>query len=256
MSAVPGTQGVAVIGDTETTGFDPDTGDRIVEIGLIRVRNMVRTGERLHLYINPERDIPQEAVDIHGVDNDRVAGCPVFHEVARQVAEFIGDFRFIAHNARFDVKFLNAEFERAGFPEFVIRPESVVDSREVFVRSFPGARSDLNGLCSRYKVDNSGRKFHGALLDAELLTDVWLAMNGGAQMGLAVGKGPEAKQAGPSTAVTRQAAKPRPSPLRPLITSVEAAAHVAFLEKNGLASGLWLDNIPAGDYPVTRGDEP
>ena len=255
MGLIPGAVGDAVVGDTETTGFDPDTGDRIVEIGLIRIRNMIRTGERLHIYINPERDIPQEAVDVHGIDNARVAGCPVFADVAERVGRFMAGSKFIAHNANFDVKFLNSEFERAGYPEFVIPQEDVVDSLAVFKRSHPTSPSSLDALCRRYKIDNGGRDFHGALLDAELLTDVWLAMNGGAQMGMtipaAISSRRPAEGSGPV-----HAARQRPGQGPVLITADEIRAHAAFLEKNGLASGLWLDNIRRVEDNEPGGIEP
>lgn len=171
-----------VVLDTETTGFDPQEGDRIVEIGAVRMRDGLPTGEHFHVYINPERTVPQPAVDVHGLDDAFLADKPVFAAVAADFLEFLGERPFVAHNAPFDLKFLNAELERAGHAP--IAAERVYDSVTVARRLFPGAQANLDALCRRFKIPLTGRGKHGALIDSELLADVLVEMGGGRQQTL------------------------------------------------------------------------
>ncbi len=141
--------------DTETTGLDPATGDRIVEIGCVEVVNSVATGETFHVYLDPERDMPEEAFRVHGLSREFLTGKPKFAEIADQFVSFIGDARLVIHNAEFDMKFLNAELRRCGFPSIAM--DRVVDTLAIARRKHPGASNSLDALCSRYKIDNSKR---------------------------------------------------------------------------------------------------
>lgn len=168
-----------IVLDTETTGLDPATGDRIVEIGAVELLNGVPTGANFHAYINPERDMPEGAFRVHGLSAEFLRGHPVFAAIADQFVTFIAEDRLVIHNAEFDVKFINAEFARLGIA--ALAPERIVDSLMLARRKHPGAANSLDALCSRYGVDSSRRKKHGALLDAELLAEVYLELSGGRQ---------------------------------------------------------------------------
>lgn len=175
---------VEIVFDTETTGFDPAKGDKIVEIGAIRIYDKMRTNDpkdTFHLLVNPERDIPQEVVKVHGITNEKVKDAPVFKDIADDFLAFIGDAPLVAHNASFDMKFLNAELQQIGVSAL---QNEVVDTLPIARRQFPGARATLDALCSRFEVDLSERTFHGALLDSQLLADVYLHLCGGLQHGL------------------------------------------------------------------------
>lgn len=174
-----------IIFDTETTGMDPFKGDRIVEIGCVEVENLVPTGRTFHKYINPERDIPAEAIAVHGITNERVKNEPVFLAIADEFYEFIGDAALVAHNASFDMKFINWELGQCGYKP--VEPSRVVDTLAIARRQAPGAPASLDALCKRFGIDNSNRKLHGALLDAELLAEVYLELRGGRQQGLSLG---------------------------------------------------------------------
>ena len=171
-----------VVLDTETTGFDPANGDRIVEIGAVRIRDGLLTGETFHVYINPERTVPAEAVEVHGLTSEFLADKPLFAEVAPQFLEFLGDDPFVAHNAPFDSKFINAELAQMGLP--TIAADRVFDSIKSARRLFPGASANLNALCQRFKISLEGREKHGALIDSELLAEVMVEMGGGRQTSL------------------------------------------------------------------------
>ena len=167
--------------DTETTGLDPFTGDRLLEIGCIELINNKRTGNYFHEIINPERDIPEDAVRIHGISNDKVIGKPIFKDIIDKFIEFVADSPLIAHNAPFDMKFLHHEFELLGYKKL---ENTVIDSLLLAKEKFPGQKNNLDALCKRFNVDASARVFHGALLDAELLADVYIELNGGSQKSL------------------------------------------------------------------------
>ena len=167
--------------DTETTGLDPFTGDRLLEIGCVELINNKRTGNYFHEIINPERDIPEDAVRIHGISNNKVVDKPIFKDIIDKFIEFVADSPLIAHNAPFDMKFLHHEFELLGYKKL---ENIVIDSLLLAKEKFPGQKNNLDALCKRFNVDASARVFHGALLDAELLADVYIELNGGSQKSL------------------------------------------------------------------------
>ncbi|UOM36462.1 DNA polymerase III subunit epsilon [Acuticoccus sp. I52.16.1] len=219
-----------IVLDTETTGLDPATGDRVVEIGAVEVLNAIPTGNVFHVYINPERDMPEEAFRVHGISADFLADKPVFAAIAEEFSAFLGDANLVAHNASFDVNFLNHELQRCGKP--IIGAHQVVDTLSIARRKHGGANS-LDALCSRYGIDASRRTKHGALLDAELLAEVYLELTGGRQATLVLGGTGDgsARAAGP----VRHA--PRPVPLAPRLTEGERAAHAAFMAT--FAESIW-----------------
>lgn len=165
--------------DTETTGLEPRQGHRIVEIGCIELIDRVRTGKFFHAYVNPERDVPQRVVNIHGITEEFLADKPLFRKIAAQFLEFVGDSPLVIHNAAFDIKFINFELERASFPE--INAKRAIDTLVIARAKFPGAKVSLDALCDRFGVNLSRREKHGALLDAELLADVYIGLTGGKQ---------------------------------------------------------------------------
>lgn len=165
--------------DTETTGLEPKQGHRIVEIGCIELIDRVRTGNFFHAYVNPERDVPQRVVNIHGITEEFLADKPLFRKIAAKFLEFIGDSPLVIHNAAFDMKFINFELERASFPE--LHMSRAIDTLPMARVKFPGAKASLDALCERFGVNLSRRDKHGALLDAELLADVYIALTGGKQ---------------------------------------------------------------------------
>ena len=219
-----------IVLDTETTGFDPTDGHRIVEIGCVELINHVATGETYHQYINPERDMPAEAQAVHGLSAERLAGEPVFADIAEAFLNFIGDAQLVIHNAAFDMRFLNAELAGAGFP--ILTPDRAIDTVEIARRRFPGSAANLDALCRRFGIDTSARTLHGALLDSELLAEVYLELLGGRQPGLLLADSASAS-AGPDTKIERPYRAPRPH----AATDDELAAHAAFLAK--LKDPLW-----------------
>lgn len=170
-----------IVFDTESTGFNPREGHRLVEIGAIEVMGRLPTGRTFHKYINPLRDIPADATRIHGITNEKVKSAPTFAQIAQELLDFIGDDPLVAHNASFDMNFLNYELEANGFK---VCGNPVVDTLQMAREKFPGAQASLDALCRRFNVDLSGRTFHGALLDARLLVDVYVELTGGLQPGL------------------------------------------------------------------------
>lgn len=173
-----------IVLDTETTGMDPVKGDKIVEIGCVELINHLPTGKHYHVYINPERDIPPEATAVHGITDEFVKNKPTFGEIVGDFVEFISDARLVIHNAEFDVKFLNAELKTFGFPS--IDNKKVLDTVRMAREKFPGSPANLDALCRRFGIDNSNRTLHGALLDSQLLAEVYLELLGGRQQGLAI----------------------------------------------------------------------
>jgi DNA polymerase-3 subunit epsilon len=168
-----------IILDTETTGLSPKNGDRIVEIGCIELLNRRLTGNSLHFYINPERDIPEEAARIHGLRAEFLSDKPIFKDLAEEIIGFTKDAEVIIHNASFDMGFLDMEFRKAGYPLFSSIISGVIDTLKDAQQMFPGKRNNLDALCQRFEVRNDHRTFHGALLDAELLAEVYLCMTRG-----------------------------------------------------------------------------
>lgn len=173
-----------IVLDTETTGMDPAKGDKLVEIGCVELVNHLQTGKHYHVYVNPERDIPAEATAVHGITDDFVKDKPTFGEIVGDFLEFIGDAKLVIHNAEFDTKFLNAELKTFGFPSLDNR--RVTDTVKMAREKFPGSPANLDALCRRFGIDNSNRVLHGALLDSQLLAEVYLELLGGRQQGLAI----------------------------------------------------------------------
>lgn len=222
-----------IVLDTETTGFEPDAGDRIVEIGAVELWNHLPTGRVYHQYINPERAMPQEAFEVHGLGDDFLRDKPPFREIASAFVEFVADARLVIHNAAFDMKFLNAELAWLSLPP--IAWERAVDTLAMARTKFPGSPASLDALCRRFGVDNSGREKHGALLDSELLAEVYLELVGGRQPDFAL----SVSIAGPGAeGAETWRPRPRPAALPQRITEEERAAHEAFVA--GLGEGaLW-----------------
>lgn len=222
-----------IVLDTETTGFDPESGDRIVEIGAVELVGHMPTGSTYHQYINPERSVPQDAIDIHGLTDDFLRDKPVFKRIARDFLDFIGDAKLVIHNASFDMKFLNAELRWAGLPQLPF--ERALDTLEIARRKFPGAPASLDALCRRYSIDNSARTLHGALLDSEILADVYLELIGGRQpdFGLSTGQ-----SSGADASSTAWRAYPRPERLPSRLTAEEEKAHAALIDGMG-EKALW-----------------
>ena len=219
-----------IVLDTETTGLDPNSGHRIVEIGCVETRYHITTGESFHVYINPERDMPEEAFNVHGLSEQFLSDKPVFAEVVEDLLSFIGDAPLVIHNADFDMKFLNAELKRVGRP--LLDRDRAVDTVTMARRKFPGAQANLDALCRRFEIDLSRRDKHGALLDAELLADVYLQLRGGAQPGLELA-GDTSRAGGASVVVERQARPPRAH----APSAEELAAHAALVES--LKDPVW-----------------
>lgn len=224
-----------IVLDTETTGLDPFQGDRIVEIGCVELINHMPTGRTFHEYINPERSMPQEAFDVHGLGDDFLRDKPVFKDVGPKFVEFIGDAKLVIHNASFDMKFLNAELQWMGLP--TLPNDQAVDTLEIARRKYPGAQNSLDALCRRFGIDNSMREKHGALLDSEILAEVYLELLGGRQPGLVLGTAPPDEADIVTPRVSRKVTV-RPKPLPSLLSDKEKAAHAAFIDTLG-DSPLW-----------------
>ncbi|MGB1547963.1 MAG: DNA polymerase III subunit epsilon [Alphaproteobacteria bacterium] len=216
--------------DTETTGLSPTEGHRIVEIGCIELVNHVPTGNRFHRYVNPERDIPEEVVRVHGLTRDFLSDHPVFADLADAFLEFIGQSRLVIHNAEFDLAFLNAELGRLDLP--LLESERCVDTLMLARRKFPGAPASLDALCKRFGIDNSEREKHSALLDTELLAQVYLELVGGREPGLVL----TVSEAEADTQ-TRNAERPLRAPRPHVPSEEELAAHAAFLAR--LKDPIW-----------------
>ena len=226
-----------IILDTETTGLSPLEGHRIVEIGAIELINHLPTGNTFHVYINPERDMPKEAEAVHGLSSAFLRDKPVFSAIVQDFLDFIGDAALIIHNASFDMAFINAELGFLRLPS--IPPERVVDTLHIARQKHPGAANSLDALCRRYGVDNSRRTKHGALLDSELLAEVYLELIGGRQTALIL----EASVARKTVAaVAAQVAQQRPVPLPSRLTEEERAAHAAFVAALG-EHALWKQDV-------------
>lgn len=219
-----------IILDTETTGFDPAKGDRIVEIGCVEMVNQVLTGEIFHVYINPERDMPQSAFEVHGLSSEFLSDKPKFADIADDFIKFIGDdSQLVAHNASFDMKFINAELKLVSHPAY--ETSRVIDTLMIARRKHPTGPNSLDALCSRFEIDNSKREKHGALLDAELLADVYIELLGGKQRGLDLNMEESGSQSLAQT--SRKPAKARPKPLPSRLSKDDIEAHKAFVESLG-----------------------
>ncbi len=230
-----------IVLDTETTGTDHAAGDRVIEIGCVELINHIPTGESYHVYINPQRPVSAGALAVHGLSDAFLADKPVFADIAEAFTTFIGDARLVIHNAAFDVGFLNAEFRRTGHA--LIENERVLDTLAMARRKHPGAPNNLDALCNRYNIDNSRRTKHGALLDAEILAEVYIELLGGKQtdLGLAV---TSARSIVLETGVGgRRTGERRVAP--PRLTEAERAAHAAFIATFKDAP-IWRDYISEG----------
>ena len=223
-----------IVFDTETTGLSPAGGDRMVEIGCIEMIGRVETGRHFHCYFNPERSMPSEAEAVHGLSDIFLSDKPLFADKVEELLEFIGDSPLVAHNAGFDFGFLNHELERCG--RSLVCMSRMVDTLVLARTRHPGAKHSLDALCTRYGVDRSQRVKHGALLDAQLLTQVYIELTGGRQIGLGlVAEAPASVSASfiPAEAVPRPGREPRPHFASP----EEVARHRSFLAK--IVSPLW-----------------
>ena len=222
-----------IVLDTETTGLSPAMGDRLVEIGCVELINHIPSGRHHHVYINPQRAMPEEAFRVHGLSDEFLADKPLFGAVAQDFLDFLGDARLIIHNASFDIGFLNAELERAGRRPLA---NEVIDTVMLARDKHPGARVSLDALCKHYGIDNSRRTLHGALLDSEILAEVYLELIGGKQVSLALVA--ESRVSGAEAIATRIVALPRPVPLPPRISQGEIAAHDKLVATLG-ADSIW-----------------
>jgi len=222
-----------IVLDTETTGLSPQQGDRLVEIGCVELLNHIPTGRHFHVYINPQRSMPEEAFRVHGLSEEFLADKPLFSAVVQDFRAFIDDATLVIHNAPFDMGFLNAELEKVNQPRLT---NKVIDTVMVAREKHPGARVSLDALCKHYGIDNSRRTLHGALLDSEILAEVYLELLGGKQVSLALIA--ENKVSGADAIASRVVARPRPVPLPPRISAAEIAAHAAMVQKLG-SEAIW-----------------
>jgi DNA polymerase-3 subunit epsilon len=229
-----------IVLDTETTGTDHAKGDRIIEIGCVELLNHIPTGKNYHVYINPEYKVSAGAYAVHGLSDEFLADKPVFAAIVEDFVEFIRDARLVIHNAAFDIGFINAEFARTGHP--AINLSDVTDTLLMARRKHPGAANNLDALCSRYGIDNSKRTKHGALLDAEILADVYIELIGGRQVGFDLSAQPTGKNGLSHQTGTASSREARPRTLISRLTDAERAAHAAFIEQLG-PNALWREYI-------------
>jgi len=234
-----------IVLDTETTGFEPNDGDRIVEIGALELFNHMPTGKTFHKYINPERYMPNEAFGVHGIGPDLLTpprkaepgevtlrDKPVFAQIAQDFVNFVGDARLVIHNAAFDMKFLNAELDWVKMKTLPF--SQALDTLAIARKKFPGSPASLDALCRRFGIDNSGRTLHGALLDSEILAEVYLELIGGRQPDFALAR----SDADGGSGADQWRPQPRDKELPSRTTKEEAAAHAAFVEAMG-DGALW-----------------
>lgn len=235
--------------DTETTGLNPRGGDRLVEIGGVELFNHIPTGNNYHVYINPQRDMPDGAFKVHGLSEEFLSDKQLFAQIADEFLEFVGDATLVIHNASFDMGFINMELERAGRPH--IPNTQVLDTLELARRKHPSGPNSLDALCSRYGIDNSRRTKHGALLDSELLAEVYLELIGGKQTALSLAP-EEDLSSSKQTPNTHEdglgtfSARSRPRPLPSHLNESEFSAHQMFVKGMG-DSAVWKKYLPKGD---------
>jgi DNA polymerase-3 subunit epsilon len=227
-----------IVLDTETTGLDPLRGDRLVEIGCIEIFNRMPTGQTFHRYINPQRDMPAEAFAVHGLSSEFLSTKPLFIEVVEEFIDFIGDAPLVIHNASFDIGFINAELDRV--KRQPIPRDRLVDTLLLARRKHPGVSNRLDDLCSRYAIDNSRRTKHGALLDAELLAEVYIDLIGARQSQLILAQDSQEIRAGSLGDTPR---RQREVPLAPRVSEVEREAHRVFIATLG-DKPIWNDFLP------------
>jgi len=219
-----------IVLDTETTGLDPQAGHRIVEVAAVELLHHMPTGAVFQSYINPERDVPEEAERIHGLSAAFLGDKPRFAEVAEEFLAFIGEEQLVIHNAEFDLKFLN--FELQLLDQGPIIPSRAIDTVKLARQRFPGAQVNLDALCKRFEIDNSSRSFHGALLDCELLAEVYLELRGGRQPGLELASASTAKRTGP-----REGERKRRAPRAHTASDAEQDSHQEMLSR--LKDPIW-----------------
>jgi len=221
-----------IVFDTETTGLDFQSGDRLIEIGCVELLNHIPTGRTFHCYINPRRAVSDGAVAVHGLTDDFLRGQKPFEDVVEAFGEFVGDSQLIAHNAGFDRSFINMELTLCGRP--LLEDHRFVDTLMLARRRHPNGPNSLDALCARYGIDNSARTLHGALLDAEILAEVYLELLGGRQATLALGTLDRAR----ATFALARKIEPRPRPLTPRLSDADSATHAAFVAKLG-ENAMW-----------------
>ncbi len=231
-----------IVFDTETTGLNPETGDRVIEIAAVELDDFKLTERQFHVYINPEREIPAGAIDVHGITNAFIADKPKFAEVVEDFLAFIGDAPLVAHNAEFDFRFLNAELKRLGKPP--LNPARMVDTLAIARSRHPGAAASLDALCKRYGIDLSRRTKHGALIDSEILAELYVELKGGKQSSLSLQV---------VSAVRRRAARAAPTSVRKeeirLVTEADLERHQAYFEK-AWKEGFWAKHAEALPSPL------
>ncbi len=238
-----------IVLDTETTGFEPTEGHRIVEIGAVELMNHLPTGRTYHQYINPERSMPREAFGVHGIGHDlleppaaavpggqTLRDKPVFGRIGRAFLDFIGDAQLVIHNAAFDMKFLNFELDRAGLP--TLPTSRSIDTLQIARARFPGSPASLDALCRRFGIDNTMREKHGALLDSDILAEVYLELIGGRQPDFVLATAATGQSSVSAASETAWRPRPRPEPIAPRITEDEITAHEAMVTKIGDAA-IW-----------------
>ena len=220
--------------DTETTGLKPEEGHRIIEIGAVELIDKMPTGREYHVYINPEREVPPDAVRMHGITSEFLADKPVFADIAEEFLAFIDNAKLVIHNAEFDRRFLNAELTRLNLP--LIPRERCVDTLVLAREKFPGASCSLDALCKRFGIDNSHRTLHGAIIDARILAQVYLELAGGRQHALGLMDMLLGNSDGPGSTAVQYG--PRPQPLAPRLTDQARRAHAEFIASLG-GTPLW-----------------
>jgi DNA polymerase-3 subunit epsilon len=225
-----------IVLDTETTGFEPNEGDRIVEIGAVELFNHLPTGRTYHQYINPKRNMPEAAFNVHGLSEEFLSDKPVFKDIVQEFIDFIKNSKLVIHNASFDMKFLNAELGWVNRPALPMH--QAIDTLAIARRKFPGSPASLDALCRRFGIDNSSRTLHGALLDSEILAEVYLELVGGRQPDLVL-SGPEVKTTKNGVSSADWRPTPRPKPLASRLSETEKAAHETFIAALG-TEALWL----------------
>jgi len=218
-----------IVMDTETTGLNPFDGHRIVEIGGVELFNHVPTGRVYHQYINPERGMPQEAFDVHGLGDEFLRDKPKFAQIAAEFVEFVADAQLVIHNASFDMKFINAELNWVKLPKLPM--SQALDTLAIARKKFPGSPASLDALCRRFGIDNSAREKHGALLDSEILAEVYLELIGGRQPDFALSADAGSVSIAGNSGAWR--AQPRPTPLPSRLSDAEKAAHQKFVAQLG-----------------------
>ena len=222
-----------IVLDTETTGLDPTTGDRIVEIGAVELLNHLPTGKTFHKYLNPERNMPEEAQAVHGLTEEFLKDKPVFSQIVNDFLTFIKDSKLVIHNASFDMKFINAELVLVGKTTLPI--DIAIDTLGIARKKYPGSPASLDALCRRFNIDNSARTLHGALLDSEILAEVYLELIGGRQPDFGLS---DAYNTGERKVEEQRKVFNRPQPLKTRLTAKEQEAHKAFVKKLG-ESAMW-----------------